>query len=532
MTNSIEEIINTDAMFVIGSNTTENHPIIGAKMKQAVKRGSKLIVADPRRIELADYADVYLQLKPGTNIALLNGIMNVILEKNLYDKEYIHERCENFEELVSVVKEYTPERVAEICGVKEEDIVRAATIYGEAKNGGIYYTMGITQHTTGTNAVMSVSNLALLCGNVGKESAGVNPLRGQNNVQGACDMGGLPSDLPGYQKVFRPEVIEKFENAWGVKLSPKAGLTIPEIFNGAHDRTIKFLYIMGENPMISDPDINHVRQSLERVEFLVVQDIFMTETAELADVVLPASSFAEKDGTFSNTERRVQRVRKAIEPVGDSKADWQILMDLMNYLGYEKKYMHPSNIMEEIASLTPSYGGITYERLENGGIQWPCLDKNHPGTKYLHKGTMARGRGLFMPAEYVESAEMPDNEYPFVFTTGRILYHYHTRTMTGRVEGINQIAPSSYVEINEVDANKLGIFNGDRVRLTSRRGQIETTAKITEIIDENVLFMPFHFADGAANYLTNSAIDPIAKISELKVAAVRIEKVEKQNSSN
>ncbi len=525
MTNSIEEILDTDAMFVIGSNTTENHPIIGATMKQAIKRGAKLIVADPRRIELAEYADVFLQLKPGTNIALLNGMMNVILEKGLHDIDYIEERCENFEGLVDIVKDYTPERVAEICGVNAEDIVKAATIYAEADKAGIYYTMGITQHTTGTAAVMSISNLAMLCGNVGKESAGVNPLRGQNNVQGACDMGGLPADLPGYQKVFKPEVIEKFEKAWDTKLSSKVGLTIPEIFNGAHDGSIKFLYIMGENPMVSDPDINHVRETLTNVDFLVVQDIFMTETSQLADVILPAASFAEKDGTFSNTERRVQRVRKAVKSVGESKADWEILMDLMNYLGYRKKYTHPAKIMDEIASLTPSYGGISYKRLEQGGIQWPCLDANHPGTKYLHKAAMSRGKGLFMPAEYTESAEMPDKEYPFVLTTGRILYHYHTRTMTGRVDGLNQLAPSSYVEINEATANRLGIENGERVKLTSRRGQIETTAKITEIIDDDVLFMPFHFADGAANYLTNSATDPIAKISELKVAAVRIESI-------
>lgn len=525
MTNSIEEIINTDAMFVIGSNTTENHPIIGAKMKQAVKRGSKLIVADPRKIELAEYADVYLQLKPGTNIALLNGMMNVILEKGLYDKKYIDERCENFHELVEVVKEYTPERVAEICGVNKEDIIKAAIIYGEADKAGIYYTMGITQHTTGTNGVMSVSNLAMLCGNVGKESAGVNPLRGQNNVQGACDMGGLPDVFTGYQKVFKAESIEKFEKAWGARLSPKVGLTLPEIFNGAHDGSIKFLYIMGENPMVSDPDINHVKEALEHVDFLVVQDIFMTETSELADVVLPAASFAEKDGTFSNTERRVQRVRKAIDPVGQSKADWQIIMEIMNHLGYKKTYAHPSEIMDEIASLTPSYAGITFDRLEKGGIQWPCTNKDHPGTKYLHKDGMARGKGLFMPIEYTESAELTDREYPYVFTTGRILYQYHTRTMTGRVEGINKIAPSSYVEISEVDASRLGINDGDKVRLTSRRGQIVTTARVSELVDENVLFMPFHFADGAANYLTNSATDPIAKISEVKVAAVKIEKV-------
>ncbi len=525
MTNSIGEIVNTDAMFVIGSNTTENHPVIATKMKQAVRRGAKLIVADPRRIELADYADVYLQLKPGTNIALLNSMMNVILEKGLYDKKFIEEKCENFEELVKVVKEYTPERAAEICGVKAEDIIKAATIYGEAEKAGIYYTMGITQHTTGTNGVMSVSNLALLCGNVGKESAGVNPLRGQNNVQGACDMGGLPGDLPGYQKVFKPEVIEKFEKAWNTKLSSKVGLTIPEIMDGAADGSIKFLYIMGENPMVSDPDINHVKHALENVDFLVVQDIFMTETAEFADVILPAASFAEKDGTFSNTERRVQRVRKAIDPVGESKPDWKIIMELMNYLGYSKKYLHPSDIMDEIASVTPSYAGISYDRLEDGGIQWPCLDKDHSGTKYLHKGNIARGKGLFMPSDYAESAETPDREYPYLLTTGRILYHYHTRTMTGKVDGINKLAPSSYVEINEETANRLGISDGDRVRIASRRGEIETTAKITEIIDDGVLFMPFHFADGAANYLTNPARDPIAKISELKVAAVKIEKV-------
>lgn len=528
MTNSIEEILNTDAMFVIGSNTTENHPIIGATMKQAIKNNkTKLIVADPRRIELAEYADVFLQLKPGTNIALLNGMMHVIIEKGLQDKEYIEKNTENYEELVRLVKDYTPERVAEICGVKAEDIIKAATIYGEAEKAGVYYTMGVTQHTTGTHGVMSVSNLALLCGNVGKESAGVNPLRGQNNVQGACDMGGLPSDLPGYQKVFKEEVAEKFEKAWNTKLSRKVGLTVSEMMNEAEEGNIKFMYIMGENPMVSDPDINHVRKALNNLDFLVVQDIFFTETCELADVVLPAASFAEKDGTFSNTERRVQRVRKAIEPIGNSKPDWQIIMDIMNLLGYKKKYFEPWEIMEEVAALTPSYGGISFERLENGGIQWPCPDKDHPGTKYLHKTAIARGRGLFMPAEHVDSAEMPDKEYPFAFTTGRILYHYHTMTMTGRVEGLNKKVSENYVEINEITANKLGIEDGDMVRLTSRRGVVEVAAKITDIIDEDVLFMPFHFAEGAANYLTNTALDPIAKIPELKVAAVRLEKISK-----
>ena len=526
MTNSIGEIENTDAMFVIGSNTTENHPVIGTFMKRAMmNNGSKLIVADPRRIELADYADVFLQLKPGTNIALLNGMMNVILEKKLYDEKYIDEKCENFENLVEVVKDYTPERVAQICGVKAEDIIKAATIYGEADKAGIYYTMGVTQHSTGTAAVMSVSNLALMCGNVGKESAGVNPLRGQNNVQGACDMGALPADLPGYQKVFKEEVAEKFEKAWDTNLSRKVGLTISEMFDGADKGDINFIYIMGENPMVSDPDITHVKHCLESVDFLVVQDIFMTETSALADVVLPAASFAEKDGTFSNTERRIQRVRKAINPIGNSKPDWQILMEIMNSLGYHKKYTHPSEIMDEISSLTPQYAGINYDRIEAEGIQWPCPDKEHEGTKYLHKVAMARGRGLFMPAEYTESAEMADKDYPFIFTTGRILYQYHTRTMTGRVEGLNALAPESYVEINETTAVKMGIQEGDKIRLTSRRGEIITSARVTDIIDEDVLFMPFHYAEGAANYLTSTALDPTAKIPELKVAAVRMAKV-------
>lgn len=525
MTNSIEEIIDADAIFVIGSNTTENHPVIGTVMKRAVRRGAKLIVADPRRIELADYADVFLQIKPGTNIALLNGMMNVIISRGLHDKRYIEERTENFEEFERVISRYTPDIVGRICGVDEEDIIKAALIYAEAEKAGIYYAMGITQHTTGTNSVMSISNLSLLCGNIGKESAGVNPLRGQNNVQGACDMGGLPADLPGYQKVFKPEVQDKFEALWDSNIPSNVGLTIPEILDEAEAGNIKFIYIMGENPMVSDPDINHVRRALNNLDFLVVQDIFLTETGELADVVLPAASFAEKDGTFTNTERRVQRVRKAIEPVGDSKPDWQILMDLMNRLGYNKKYLHPSEIMEEIRTVVPQYGGITYDRIEEEGIQWPCPDLDHPGTKYLHKSAIARGRGLFMPVEHRDSAELADSEYPFIFTTGRILYHYHTRTMTGRVEGLNKISSESYVEINEVTANKLGITDGEKVRLASRRGKIITRVKITDIIDENVLFMPFHFAEGAANYLTNTKLDSIAKIPELKVAAVRIEKI-------
>ncbi|NJD04558.1 MAG: formate dehydrogenase subunit alpha [Ruminiclostridium sp.] len=526
MTNSIEETLNSDVIFVTGSNTTEAHPVIGAQIRQARLKGARIIVADPRRIELSKDAEIYLQIKPGTNVALFNGMMNVIIEEGLQDKEYIEARTEGYEGLADTVRSYTPERVGEICGVDPDDIRKAARLYGKADRAGIFYSMGVTQHSTGTQGVMSVSNLALLCGNIGKESAGVNPLRGQNNVQGACDMGSLPGDLPGYQKVFNPQALEKFEAAWGVKLPDKAGVTVTEMLAGAEKGNIRFMYIMGENPMISDPDINHVEKSLKALDFLVVQDIFLTETARLADIVLPASAFAEKDGTFTNTERRVQRVRKALEPPGEAKADWQILMELMKKLGYEKTYGGPSEIMDEIAGLTPSYGGISYDRLEAGGIQWPCPTRDHPGTKYLHKESFTRGKGLFKQIDYVESAELPDSEYPYLLTTGRVLYHYHTRTMTGRIEGLNRISPESFAQINPVTANRLQLSDGSRIKVSSRRGEIFTKVRVTDVVEEDVVFIPFHFADGAANYLTNSATDPIAGIPEFKVCAIKIEKAD------
>lgn len=525
MTNSIEEIENMNTIFVTGSNTTENHPIIGARIKQAVSKGAKLIVADPRRIELAKYADVFLQIKPGSNIALLNAMMNVIISENLQDINYIKERTENYEGLVEIVKDYTPEKCSEICGVDADDIRKAARLYAKADNAGIFYAMGITQHRTGTQGVMSVSNLALLCGNIGKESSGVNPLRGQNNVQGACDMGGLPNVLTGYQNVTDENIIEKFEKAWNSELSRDAGLTLPEIMNSIEEDKVKFLYIMGENPMISDPDLNHIEKALKHLDFLVVQDIFLTETAEYANVVLPASSFAEKDGTFTNTERRVQRVRKAIKPVGNSKPDWIIIMELMNKLGYEKNYSNPREIMEEIASLTPQYGGINYDRLEEGSLQWPCPTSDHSGTKYLHKDNFAKGKATFVPSDYIRSYEETNEEYPYVLINGRILYHYHSRTMTGKVDGLNEKAPSSYIEINPITAKKLGILDNEKLKISSRRGEIITTAKITDIIEEDIFFMPFHFADGAANYLTNTALDSISKIPDLKVCAINVQKV-------
>ncbi|MBR1972309.1 MAG: formate dehydrogenase subunit alpha [Oscillospiraceae bacterium] len=526
MTNSIAEAADQDVVFVTGSNTTETHPVIGSLIRQAKKKGAKIIVAEPRRIPLCREADVFLQIKPGTNVALFNGMMNVIISEGLQDQKYIDERTEGYEQLVEVVKNYTPEVVAEICQIDAEELKKAARLYAKADKAGIYYAMGVTQHSTGTEGVMGTSNLALLCGKIGKYGCGVNPLRGQNNVQGACDMGCLPTDFPAYQKVFNDAAREKFEKAWGVSLSGKPGLTVTEIMNAVEDGSVRGLYIMGENPMMSDPDLNHVEHALKNCEFLVVQDIFLTETAALADVVLPGCTFAEKDGTFTNTERRVQRIRKAIPCVGESKADFEILSEVMAALGYENSFHTAEEVFAEMATVTPSYGGMSYERLEKlGSLQWPCPTADHPGTPILHVGKFSRGeRALFKPAPYRPSAETPDAEYPMIFTTGRILYHYHTSTMTGRVEGLMNISGRSYVEINPADAAKLGILSGDSVKVSSRRGGILAEARVTDIVPEGVLFMPFHFADGPANKLTNTAIDPTAKIPELKVCAARIEK--------
>lgn len=524
MTNSVGEVKNTKVFFVIGSNTTENHPVIAAQLRQAVENGAKLIVADPRRIDLVRDADVFLQVKPGTNIALLNGMMHVIIKEDLIDKEYIENKTENFAQLKELVEKYTPDFVAGICEVNAEDIVKAARIYA-SDTASILYAMGITQHAYGTNSVMSVSNLALMCGNVGVENGGVNPLRGQSNVQGACDLGGLPDVYPGYQKVFDKKANEKFSKAWGKELPSKTGLTIPEMIEKANDGSVKMLYVMGENPLVSDPDLNHVISGVENLDFLVVQDIFLSETAEYADVILPAAAFAEKNGTFTNTERRIQLVNKAVNAPGLAKPDWQILMELSQYLGGDYHYDNASEIMDEIATLTPQYGGISYDRLGENGIQWPCPDKEHPGTKFLHKGEFARGKALFVPSEYIESDEQISKEYPYILTTGRVLYHYHSRTMTGKTEGLNKKSPHSFIEINPTTANKLDITDGDWVLVSSARGEVKTRAKVSEIVAENIVFMPFHFADGAANYLTSTNLDEQAKIPELKVSAVNIKKL-------
>ena len=525
MTNTIEDLVAAQAILVIGSNTTEAHPIIGYQIKRAVREnGAKLIVADPRRIRLVDYADLWLELKPGTNIALLNGLMNVILTEGLADRDFIAARTEGFEALETVLAKYTPDVVAKITGVPAEDIRKAARLYADVNRAAICYTMGITQHTSGTDNVLAVANLAMMTGNIGRKGAGVNPLRGQNNVQGACDVGGLPNVFTGYQRVDDNASRTKFEKDWGVVLSPEPGLTVSEIIDGAEHGKIKALYIMGENPVISDPDISHVKKALNRLDFLVVQDIFLTETAELADVVLPGASFAEKDGTFTNTERRVQRVRKATEPPGKAKPDWQIISEIGLALRYPMKYDSVEEIMDEIRRLTPSYAGISYERLESGGIHWPCPSEDHPGTPILHTREFTRGKGLFSAVEYRAPAEETDSDYPLVLTTGRSLWQYHTGTMTRRSGALNSLAPHNWVEVHPDDANAYGIADGDMVAVSSRRGKITAAAVITYRIRRGVVFMPFHYAESAANELTNTALDPVSKIPELKVCAVKVEK--------
>jgi formate dehydrogenase major subunit len=524
MTNSIDEIEFTDAIFAIGTNTTENHPVIGAKVKRAVRQcGAKLIVADPREIDLVKYATIWLRQKPGSDVALLNGMMNVIISEGLYDKQYVETRTEGFEAMKKVVEKYTPEYAEKITGVPAEDIKTAARIYAEAKAASILYTMGITQHTTGVDNVKSIANLAMICGNVGIEGGGVNPLRGQNNVQGACDMGALPIVFTGYQPVVNDEARAKFEKAWGVSLPPKPGITIVETLNAAHEGKVKALYVVGENPMLSDPDLTHAEESLKHLDLLIVQDILLSETAQLAHVVLPAACFAEKDGTFSNTERRVQMVRKAVEAPGQAKADWEIIAELSTKMGYPMSYATPEDIMKEINVLTPSYAGITYDRLEKVGIQWPCPNATHPGTKFLHQDRFSRGLGLLSAIEYKPPAEVPDKDYPFVMTTGRVLYHYHTANMSRLSKGIMERCPESLVEINPMDADNLGLTEGQFVKVSSRRGTVQAKSEVTTRVPEGTIFMNFHFREAAVNLLTNPALDPIAKIPEYKVCAVKVE---------
>lgn len=527
MTNSICEPKSSDLIFIIGANPRENHPVIGAKIKQAKRNNSKLILADPREIDLSEDADVYMQVNVGANIALINGMIHVIISENLTDDRYIKEHTEGYEELKEMVKKYTPEMASQICGVAPEKIIEAARLYATSKASSIYYAMGITQFKTGTNAVISLSNLALITGQIGRPGTGINPLRGQNNVQGSCDMGAFPDTLPGYKSIKDETFRELYKKEWGAELPSEIGLTLTQMMNAAHHKDLKLLFVMGENPIVSDPDTKHIIQSLESLDFLVVQDIFMTETAKYADLILPALSFAEKDGTFTNTERKVQRVRAAIKGCGIAKPDWLIFTELMNEFGYDVHYDSPADVMDEMARLIPQYAGISYDRIEKEGLQWPVKDKNHPGTPILHVGGPMRGKGLIIPVEYDLPAESVDEKYPYVLTNGRNLYHYHTRTMTAKTEGLHKKSPDSYIEINPLTCKEIGVEDGDMVTVTSRVGTIKTRVVKTKKILKGTVFMPFHFAEGSANMLVGAgAIDGKSGQIELKLTTVSIEKYE------
>jgi len=540
MSNSIEDIATqAKAYLVIGSNTTEQHPVIGMRLRQAVKqRGAILIVADPRRIPLTEFATLHIRQKPGTDVALINGLMHILIEKGWYDEEFIAGRTEGFEELKALLQDYPPEKVAEITGVPVEQLYQAAEIMGTTKPMAVLWAMGITQHITGVRNVMNLANLQMLLGNMGVPGGGVNPLRGQNNVQGACDMGGLPNYYPAYQQVANPDARQKFEAAWGVSLPEKPGLTVTEIIPGILEGKTHALYIMGEDPLMSDPDTNHIRRCLEQCDFIVLQDIFPTETAPYADVLLPATTFAEKSGSFTNTERRIQLVRKALQPPGEARQDWQIITDLAQRVLAEGdrsitaapfsawEYDSPAEIMAEIAALAPSYAGVSHARLERGEtFQWPVKDATHTGTPVLHVGQFTRGLGKLTPIEDIPPAEMPDDEYPWLLSTGRVLYHWHGGEMTRRAQGLLAIYSHPLIEVNEADALKLGLNGDKRVRLTSRRGSIEAEAWVTDRVPPGMVYANFHFPEASANNLTIAALDPVAKIPEFKVCAVKVEAV-------
>ncbi len=526
MTNTIADIETADVILITGSNTTENHPVLSTFIKRAAKfNGAKVIVADPRRIKMTEFATHWLRPNLGTDVAWINGLMHVILKEKMHDPAFIENRTEGFDALAAMLEKYTPEFVEGITGIPAEDLIAAAKLYASAKNGGIVYCMGITQHISGTDNVKSLANLAMLCGNMGIAGGGVNPLRGQNNVQGACDMGGLPNVYTGYQPVTDLAVAKKMETAWGVSdLSTKVGLKVTDMIPKAHSGELKALYIIGENPLVSDPDLNHCEKSMSHLDFLVVQDIFMTETAQMADVVLPSACFAEKEGTFSNTERRVQRVRKAVPPPGEARDDWWITCQIAARMGYDMSYADSQTIFKEIAAVTPSYGGITYDRIESLGLHWPCPTADHPGTPILHTQQFTRGKGLFHAIEWIPAEEQTDDEFPLFLTTGRLLYQYHTGTMTMKTEGLNERAPNCFVEMSKADAARHGLQDGSQVNIASRRGSIVAELKVSPKAVSGTVFIPFHYAQAAANKLTNAALDPVSGIPEFKVCAVKVDK--------
>lgn len=524
MTNSIDEIAGADCLLIIGSNTSESHPVISLRVKAAVKRGARLIVIDPRPIEMAQLATHWLQPLPGTNVAVVQGMMQHILAAGLADRAFVESRTEGFDEFAATLEGRTPEWAAAVSGVPAELIRAAAEAYATAGKASVLYAMGVTQHTSGTDGVLTLANLAMLCGQIGRESTGVNPLRGQNNVQGSSDMGALYDTLPGYRKVVDPLARSAMAEAWGVEELPAApGVTATELPERVLEGHVKALYLMGENIVLTDPDSAVTARALAALDFLVVQDLFLTETAAYAHVILPACSWAEKEGTFTNTERRVQRFHQALAPLGESRPDWQIIAGLSRRLGYEMAYSSPSAIMEEIAAVVPAYGGIRYERLGTEGLQWPCPSVDHPGTPILHREKFTRGLGRFSPVAFHPAAELPDAEYPLIFTTGRSLFHYHGGSMSRRARPLAAHLSSAYAEIDPATALELGLADGDTVRITSRRGAVTVPVRLVAGTGRRVVFMPFHFREAAANVLTNTALDPVARIPELKVCAVRVE---------
>ncbi len=524
MTNSLEDLAEADVILLTGTNTIENHPVIAQMIKTAVlSGGTRLMVVDPREISMARYAEVVLRPRPGTDVAWLNGMAHVILAEGLEDSSFIEARTTGFKEFKASVEMYTPVLVQKTTGIPADDLRKAARLYATAGSAAIYYAMGITQHSTGTDNVKAIANLAMLTGNIGRPGTGVNPLRGQNNVQGACDMGALPNVFSGYQPVADDSIRARFEKAWKVKLPAASGLTVTEMMKAAGRGTLRAMYVVGENPVMTEPDASHTEAALRKLDLLVVQDIFLTETAKLADVVLPSAASVEKEGTFTNTERLVQRSRAAVKPPGEARSDMDIICDLGRRMGYTQEYGGAVQVMDEIASLTPSYGGISYRRLARGGLRWPCPEARHRGTKILHASEFTRGKGRFHPVDFIEPAEMPDNEYPFILSTGRMLYHFHTGSMSRRSAPLDEYVSEGQAEVNPRDARRLGIGEGERMRVTSRRGSVETTAHLSARSPEGVVFMNFHFAEQAVNLLTNPALDKEGKIPEFKVCAVKVE---------
>ncbi len=525
VSNPFSDCLETDVIFIIGSNTTHNHPVAATFMKQAAKAGTTLIVADPRRPEMADHADYYVRFNPGTDVAFLNGLMHVIIRDALYDAAFIEERTEDFDRLRETVQAYTPQVVSRLTGISEPHILDVARAYGEADRAMIFWGMGISQHTTGTDNARCLINLAMLTGNIGRAGTGLHPLRGQNNVQGASDVGLIPMVYTGYQSVEAPEIRQKFEHAWGVDLDPKAGLTVVEIMSDVLDGNIKAMFMMGENPFLSDPNINKVKKCLAAMDFLAVQDIFLTETAAYADVILPGTSFAEKTGTYTNTDSRVQLARQAIEPPGQVRVDWHIIADLATRMGYPMRYASEERIWQEIVSLTPVFGGITYDRLQHEGLPWPCPEPDHPGVPIRFTDDFPRGKGKFSPAAYAPAQELPDDDYPLVLNTGRVLQHWHTGTMTRRAKALDAIAPEALLEMTPEDMEELGLAPDAFVRVRSRRGEITVKVTRSHKPSPGSVFLPFHFKEAAANLLTIDALDPYGKIPEFKFCAVRVEKL-------